>query len=68
MVSEDSNPVGSVFPPIHRRGKLSDYFQPILRKVVVGSHPLHTLRELLEVVPFRSLQWMLTKKRDYDLE
>lgn len=68
MVSEDSNPFGSVFPPIHRRRKLSDSFQSLLSEVIVGGHPLHTLCELLEVVPFCSVQWVLSEKRDDDLQ
>lgn len=68
MVSEDSNPVGAVFPPIHRRRKLSDCFQSLWSEVIVGSHPLHTLCELFKVFPFCGLQRMLLEKRDDDLE
>lgn len=68
MVSEDSDSLGSVFPPIHRCRQCCDSFEPLVGEVIALCHPLHTLSELLEIFPFCGLKWIGSEKRDDYLE
>ena len=68
MVSEDSDSLGAVFPPIHRCRQLCDSIKPLTCKVVALCHPFYALSEFLEVIPFRRLQRMFFKERDDDFK
>ena len=64
MVSEDSDSLGAVFPPIHRCRQLCDSIKPFTCKVVALRHPFYTLSKLLKVFPFRCLERIGFEKRD----
>ena len=68
MVSEDSDSLGAVFPPIHRCRQLCDSIKPFTCKVVALCHPFYALSEFLEVIPFRRLQRMFFKELDDDFK
>ena len=68
MVSEDSDSIGSVLPPIHRCRQLCDGIKPLMSEVITCCHPLYALSKLLEIFPFRSLQRICPEKRDNHFE
>jgi len=64
MASEDSDQFVSGFLMIHRLCDLCDFDKTLSGQMSLARDHVHTPCELLEVIPLRSPQGVLTKERD----